>query len=449
MQINFTGKNQLTNDEFIDFYDELWKRTPHYTINWPSNDEISRMKTDGSKIYNSDAVKLEDEDWEFFPNNADYKISSLGRVKYKEQLIIQDDKYNNRPGYLVLTSESVVGKINRTREVYTFVAMTFMGKVEGDGLHVHHIDNNGYNCSTSNLILLTERQHKAVHLDEHLTKIELVHFLDNLYCEERIKNHLANYKLNNLDIIECGIWKQNGKKYSHILPDDQKLKNLIDVSFKTEFHTLYKKKETCIHKYFAHLSSSQALCFNLFYPLVLSHHLDVIDSSITESAEADFEYIEQNSFEVNNNNEKTNFDFFINDAGKKSFFEVKYTEQNFGSVYETQINDRHDKKYHAYYKKQIKKIANQEISEKEFFDNYQIWRNICHSDIGRVYFVFLKNREDLRNEVENVITKCKSTYKEKIRILYIEDIVKNSLKIRDNKINTHYKEFYEKYLKGI
>ena len=54
MQINFTGKNQLTNDEFIDFYDELWKRTPHYTINWPSNDEISRMKTDGSKIYNSD-----------------------------------------------------------------------------------------------------------------------------------------------------------------------------------------------------------------------------------------------------------------------------------------------------------------------------------------------------------------------------------------------------------
>ena len=50
MQINFTGKNQLTNDEFIDFYDELWKRTPHYTINWPSNDEISRMKTDGSKI---------------------------------------------------------------------------------------------------------------------------------------------------------------------------------------------------------------------------------------------------------------------------------------------------------------------------------------------------------------------------------------------------------------
>ena len=43
MQINFTGKNQLTNDEFIDFYDELWKRTPHYTINWPSNDEISRI----------------------------------------------------------------------------------------------------------------------------------------------------------------------------------------------------------------------------------------------------------------------------------------------------------------------------------------------------------------------------------------------------------------------
>lgn len=449
MNKNFIGLNKLTDEEFIKYYDELWNKTPHYTINWPSDERIKERKLRGQVIYNSDEALLKNEAWLPFPDNKDYEISSFGRIKYKGKFIKQNDKDENRPGYLVLAPENVNGRINRTREVYTFVAMTFLGKVEGDGLHVHHIDNNGYDCSTSNLILLTKRQHKAVHLDKHLNKIELVHFLADSYCEDRIKNHLSNYKLNTLNITECGTWK-NDKRYSHVLPEELKVKNLISISYKNEFESFYKEIEPKLHMYFSHLTSSQALCFNLFYPLCIENKLSVINKSISSEAKFEFEHVEKNSFEqTSKDKEKTNFDFYIEDNEHKYFFEIKYTEQAFGSESDVKNNDKHDQKYKKYYMQQVKKIANIGISEKEFFDNYQIWRNICHADIGNLYFVFLNSRNSLKEEVEMVKSKCKHTYKDKIRILYIEDIVKNALKIKDERINSHYKEFYEKYLKGI
>ena len=457
IQMNFTGKKFLNDEEFIKYYDQLWKETPHYSLNWPSPEQIAQNKVEGLNIVNLPAsTELENEQWEKLPDNPKYLVSTRGRIKYEVskknfQIIHQDDKYDKRPGYLVLKPQPEYAnlRINKTKEVYTLVAKTFLGKTDGDGFQVHHIHNNGYDCSTEELILLTVRQHKAVHLDYHMSVTELVKFLNNCYDEERIKNHLANYKLNKLGIIDCGVWKRNNKKYCHILPEGDKERNLILDYYEKDFLSLFNEQQSSLHTDFSHLNSSQALCFNLFRPLEKNHRLSIIDSSITKDAMAEFEHVEKDSFEKSKNlRDKTNFDFFVSDNEKKYFFEIKYTEQGFGSV--PFIDETHHKKYEDYYQNQLSKIAQESISEKDFFDKYQLWRNVCHADSGIVYFVFLKTRHSLKTEVEEIKRKCKPIYQEHIRFIYIEDIVQSCLKIKDDeRFHNHYEEFFEKYLRNI
>ena len=455
IKMNFTGKSKLNDDEFIMFYDQLWEKAPHKCLhNIPSATEIQNIKKEREKIYNKAEPKiLENEVWDYFPGDIRYLVSSEGRIKFvfeegDYQLIQQDDYYRNKPGYLVLKPKNQKARINTTRKSYVFVAITFLGKIEGDGYHVHHIDNNGYDCSTDNLILLTSTQHDAVHLERHLNHDELINFLSDRSQEEEIKKRLALYKLNILGIENCGIY---GKyKYPYILPEKEKKQNLIMASYKSQFDDLYVRMESSLHTCFAHLNSSQALCFNLFYPLIFTNHLSLIETSISMAAKASFEHVEDVSFEkVKNPKEKTNFDFFINDEGKKYFFEIKYTEAMFGNVAMVTKNDRHDKKYNDFYKEQINKIVSDDITEEEFFENYQIWRNICHADVGKVFFVFLKSRKSLEKKILATINKCKDIYQKQISILYIEDLVDACLKVQDDKFRKHYLEFSEKYLSYI
>lgn len=452
-KMNFTGKTKLTDKEFIEVYEKLWELTPHYFSNWPSDQEIIKNKSEGEKIYNSEDEQI-NEEWLPYPEYNKYIISSLGRIKYKineekSEFLKQDD--NGKKGYLVISGNEDLEKINKiklnkTQYIYMFVAKTFLGKRDGDGFHVHHINNNGYDCSIENLILLTASQHRIIHLSRKLTIAQLEDSLNPVKnCDEyKIKLHLTNYKLGK-GILDCGEYKRNGKKYSHILTDCKD--NLITVSYKDEMIKLYEKMHGKLHMYFSHLTSSQALCFNLFEPLIIEKKLDLIDSSISIDAKSEFEHIEKNSFEkCSTDKDKTNFDFFIQDKNDRLFFELKYTEQSFGYVPNYFENDKHDRKFKDYYKDQIEKIA-PDIDEKQFFDNYQLWRNICHVTLGKVFFIILKDRNDLTNDVVFAKTKCKDEYKEKIQIIYIEDLVKDILNSSVNdKLKIHYKEFWEKYL---
>ena len=56
--------------------------------------------------------------------------------------------------------------------VYTLIAMGFLGKKTGDHYDVHHIDNNGYDCRPENLVLLTRKQHNAVHAKNKIEDIK-------------------------------------------------------------------------------------------------------------------------------------------------------------------------------------------------------------------------------------------------------------------------------------
>lgn len=101
------------------------------------------------------------EIWREVPDNKKYTVSNLGRIKLNGILVHQDD--NNFNGYLKMT-KTVEGKEsdNRSENIYIFVAKAFFSNYK-EGMHVHHINNNGYDCRPENLILLEKDQHSIVH----------------------------------------------------------------------------------------------------------------------------------------------------------------------------------------------------------------------------------------------------------------------------------------------
>ena len=108
-----------------------------------------------SPSFNYDEADLEGEIWKPFPLNNKYTVSNLSRIKYEG--VIQKQK-DEKIGYVTLADENL-----RKDYIYNFVAYTFLGKIVGDGMHVHHITNDGYYNTTENLILLTQDEHSYVH----------------------------------------------------------------------------------------------------------------------------------------------------------------------------------------------------------------------------------------------------------------------------------------------
>lgn len=171
--VNFIGKNTLTDEEFLEYYEQLWEKTPHKD-NWPSEQEIAERKRDGAVRYNSEVESLPGEEWRELPNCRKYSISTMGRVKYDKDIVQQDDKVKTCYLKLDVDKKNVDHSVN----VYTLVAKAFLGKKEGDCYDVHHIDNNGYDNRPENLILLTRTQHNAVHRAEKMSQKELAALLE-------------------------------------------------------------------------------------------------------------------------------------------------------------------------------------------------------------------------------------------------------------------------------
>ena len=253
--------------------------------------------------------------------------------------------------------------------------------------------------------------------------------------DNRIKEHLASYKVNTLNIAENGTWWKNDKQYQHILPKSKYVKNVIDKGFQKELLSLISAKD--LHLGFHHLNSSQALALNLFGPLIFTNNLSLIGNilkiDISDNDKSKFEFIE-------NLNENTNFDYFIKGKSINIYFEVKYTENNFGNAKD---DNEHQEKYFRLYKDRLAKITN--ITRKQFLNNYQLWRNILYSENGYIVFVLPEFRKDLIDIVDS--TKKSLINKEYIKILKIEDIISKCKQI--DLLKNHYIEFENKYLKFV
>lgn len=259
----------------------------------------------------------------------------------------------------------------------------------------------------------------------------------NQELDRRIKDHLSAYKANVLKVQTNGVWKKNGQEYSHILPENMAEKNIIPSDFNQQIFADIKKIE--LHPDFHHLNSSQAMCFNLFEPLLLTKKINdvlgLFEKKPEEIVKHEFEYIEDN-------NEKTNFDLYAESNQNKYYFEIKYSETSFGT---TENDDRHIKKYDEIYKARLSIFNN--VDQKTFFSNYQLFRNMIYCTNGYIVFVFPSFRNDLKEKIVEIKEKyCTNVQKQKIIILTVDEIVNKAIELNDKQLNNHYALFKEKYL---
>jgi hypothetical protein len=253
---------------------------------------------------------------------------------------------------------------------------------------------------------------------------------------EQVIRHLIRYKESVLEVSACGTW--NAKEYRHILPETVIHRNLIESPFSHALEAAFNGiggSPGRVHRGFAHLNSSQALALNLFVPLEAACRLDIVLESLGESDSALNgvpEYVEDPT-------EGTNFDYLIRGTSKKFFFEVKYTEDRFGSA---KNDESHRKKFGDVYEQRLAKVAG--ISREEFFRDYQLWRNIIYTDTGMVVFVFPRFRTDLQDAINHA--RHVSRVPDRIRVILIDDLVDRALRLEPAGLRNHFAEFSRKYL---
>ncbi len=285
----------------------------------------------------------------------------------------------------------------------------------------------------------------------------------------KVKRHMAEYKKERLQICEDGVFKQNKKPYKHILPENLEKLNIIETFRKEFWDYSFMNEDIKLHTGFHHLNSSQALCFNLFYPLINEfvisyqyrnydfikcflniilkdfyyHYKGMTDINFLNPAQLNFE-------KILDKKEQTNFDFYLEYKNNiKILFEIKYTEESFGTA---KNSKSHEDKFNKIYKPRlINKIQPEYCSFNENFrKNYQIIRNLSYID-DKTYVVFLypNKNENIKNKNKTIIEDIiLPKYRNHIKILYLEDMVEHLLngKYSSAKIHTHYQMFKEKYL---
>jgi restriction endonuclease-like protein len=151
-----------------------------------------------------------------------------------------------------------------------------------------------------------------------------------------------------------------------------------------------------LHKYFHHLSSSQALAFNVFFPLYPD-----VPSGMTATRRVlglPVDAICRLRFEaVLDAVEGTNIDaLIVTDEGTRTIVEVKLTERAFGRARE---DDRHLTKLASVYRPLLfGRVDDSCLEPSTFFRDYQLYRNLAQTrrdSSDRVLLLISKARTQL------------------------------------------------------
>jgi restriction endonuclease-like protein len=266
---------------------------------------------------------------------------------------------------------------------------------------------------------------------------------------DKIKQNLSKYKMKKFPDLEDGIWKTNKQKYSHILPEEKKYCNLLPI-FRADLEKYIESQKVKLHTDFHHLNSSQAMCFNFFYPLFKERKLERITEFLgfkNEKVDYNTVCFEKDGLEVDFEKRPTSFDFYLQtNTGMKIYFEIKYTENDFGKA---KIDKNHTDKYDEIYSKFLNPINVSFQSREMFLNNYQILRNLIHIDKDS-FVVFLYPNGNLKirqgaEKAKKVI--LKKDFKNNFFPIEWEQIHKKiSSLITDIKLRKHFVDFKDKYL---
>lgn len=241
--------------------------------------------------------------------------------------------------------------------------------------------------------------------------------------QSQIREHLGNYKKTNLGIEDDGYWRN--KPYSHILPKELYKLNILG-TIRDKFWDDFESQNTLkLHRYFYHLNSSQAMCFNLFFPFLMDNkkYLNIL----LDTLELPKEDVSEVSFQkVIDKSEGTDFDFYIEyENGVQILFEVKFQENRFGS---TKNDAEHNKKLKRIYKKRMSNIISTRFQNRMvFFKNYQLIRNLIYlgySDQTHLSFIMPFENKSLENKTAELIHYLvDGKFENRINIGFLENFV--------------------------
>ena len=201
--------------------------------------------------------------------------------------------------------------------------------------------------------------------------------------------------------------------------------NIIE-SIRDSFWTEFPDMGVKLHRDFHHLNSSQAMCFNLFYPFVTtSEGIGWLQSALRiPGGPADTWAFEHEPCAE----EKTNFDFYLDLGGRQCYFEIKLSELKFGDA---KADARHVAKLEGIYAPRLRTIVRPEALEPDyFFANYQLLRNLSylHDDVSDLFLVFPRANGALIPQVTDVLSKVDEAMRTRVHMVYLERLVPKSEK---------------------
>lgn len=158
-----------------------------------------------------------------------------------------------------------------------------------------------------------------------------------------------------------------------------------------------------------------------------------------------FEYIASSS-------EGTNFDLWVqNEDGHELFIEFKLTENEFGTA---KSDARHLKKLNEIYEPKLRnKIAPEFLEPKEFFQHYQLLRNVSYSDSeipASVIFLVPRENRSLAPSLSRIMAALTPETRSMVSICYLEDLVE-ALRFdgSNSDMSSYFTEYANKYLPEI
>lgn len=254
-----------------------------------------------------------------------------------------------------------------------------------------------------------------------------------------------------------GFYQSRPKPYKHILmvkrvdngkggltvDKEDQFEKVISFNLLEGVQPDFYKKEK-IHDMAHHLNSSQVLCYNFFRPMMddKAHPLKSLISllgehgiTITNNAVCEFEF-NPPFFGFDGQQESSEIDFHIKDSscGTEVFFEIKYTENEFGPWSKPK-----EANFDNFYKPMIAQcmgLYTEKIAFNDAFKaDYQLYRNALRVNNPETYTVFLfpKNSKNLLAQYNGFARMIKM--KNNIQAWYWEDIVSED----------SFPQIYEKY----
>ena len=268
--------------------------------------------------------------------------------------------------------------------------------------------------------------------------------------QNEIKDWLSVYKTTHFKGLKNGIWKRNKIQYPHILPVENWFDNFLP-KYKAGLTDYTREKKIKKHSDFHHLNSSQAMCLNMFYPLIKEKKLDLLVKFLkldNDSVDYDSICFEKESIiDKEKNYRPTSFDFYFRtNNGKEIHFEIKYTEEKFGNAKRDQA---HFDKYESVYKKHCSAIDSKYCNCDNFLNSYQLMRNVIHiSNNSYVVFIFPVNNEKIKQQAEFAMSVLvKSDFQQHVLNLTWEHLLGyiDSNILDSDKLTTQMTDFKDKY----